>query len=300
MSDNDLGAFLRARREAVTPAEVGLPGGARRRTPGLRRSELATLANVSVEYLTRLEQGRDRNPSPHVIITLADALRLSADERLYLHQLVKAAGGAACRGAQPPVRSVRPTVQAMLDRFEPHPAFVINYLTEVLAFTTGYERIVGPIGLLDARSPSLARFVFTDTRARSVYPDWDRVADQQVAVLRIGAYQTAPHVTALTQELTVVAGMPFAERLAGPPVVPARTGVDRLIHPEVGELRLAYESLDLPGADGQQLVVYLPADDATSAALDRLTGRRPGALRMVHDSTPQSSSDDRSARTASA
>jgi transcriptional regulator with XRE-family HTH domain len=270
VSANELGAFLRTRREAVTPGEVGLPGGARRRTPGLRRAELATIAGISVDYLVRLEQGRDRHPSVQVLAALADALRLSTDERVHLRLLAKATGGdggVLCPAAEAPVRSVRPAVRAVLDRLEPTPAFVVNRLGEVLAFTTGYERLARPVGLLDASPPSLVRFVFTDARAPSAYPDWDRVADE--------------HVAELVEELTVTAGAPFAERLEAPAVVPRRSGVERLVHPEAGELRLAYETLELPDGDDQRLVVQLPADDATGAALDRLTGRRPGALRAV-------------------
>ena len=184
MSDNELGAFLRTRREAIAPAEVGLPSGARRRTPGLRRAELATLAGISVEYLARLEQGRDRQPSAQVLAALADALRLSFDERVHLRHAAKATGGdplRLCPAAQPPAYSVRPTVQALLDRLEPAPAILLNRLSDVLAFTTGYERLAGPVGLLDAPRPSLVRFVFTDARARAAYPEWDRIADEQVA-----------------------------------------------------------------------------------------------------------------------
>jgi transcriptional regulator with XRE-family HTH domain len=284
VSANELGAFLRTRREAVTPGEVGLPGGARRRTPGLRRAELATIAGISVDYLVRLEQGRDRHPSVQVLAALADALRLSTDERVHLRLLAKATGGdggVLCPAAEAPVRSVRPAVRAVLDRLEPTPAFVVNRLGEVLAFTTGYERLARPVGLLDASPPSLVRFVFTDARAPSAYPDWDRVADEHVAGLKLESYRADPHVAELVEELTVTAGAPFAERLEAPAVVPRRSGVERLVHPEAGELRLAYETLELPDGDDQRLVVQLPADDATGAALDRLTGRRPGALRAV-------------------
>ncbi|MBC6456693.1 helix-turn-helix domain-containing protein [Actinomadura sp. HBU206391] len=285
MTDNELGLFLRGRREAVTPADVGLPSGTRRRTPGLRRAELATLAGVSVEYLARLEQGRDRHPSVQVLGALADALRLSADERLYLRRLSKGTGGnLLCPGAAPPARSVRPTVRALLDRLEPAPAILLNRLSDVLAFTTGYERLAGPSGLLDADPPNLIRFVFTDPRARARYPDWDRVADEQVASLRSEAYRADPHVAELADELTVTAGAPFTDRLQAAPLsVPRRTGVERLLHPDVGELRLAYETLGvgLPDADERRLIVYLPADEATSAALDHLNGRQPGALRAV-------------------
>ncbi|WP_203907811.1 helix-turn-helix domain-containing protein [Rhizocola hellebori] len=279
----DLGAFLRGRREAVTPAQVGLPTSARRRTPGLRRAELAILAGVSVEYLTRLEQGRDRHPSMQVLAALADALGLSAQERLHLRGLAKVAGGGGgliCAGLEPPAREVRPTVQALLLRLEPAPAYVANRLTDVLAYTSGFERLAGPVGLLDADPPNLARYTFADTRARNAYPQWDLVADERAATLATAIGPDDPHRTELVDELTVVAGASFAARLAAA-TVPNRTGTERFTHPQVGELRLAYETLDLPDADGQSLVVYLPADDATSTALDQLNGRRPGALRPV-------------------
>src|SRR5215470_5991856 len=117
MGETELGAFLRARREAVPPAAVGLPHGTRRRTPGLRRAELATISGISVDYLTRLEQGRDRNPSPQVLGALADALRLSMAERIHLRNLAKAASGAdtLCPGRLPPERDVRPTMRALLE-----------------------------------------------------------------------------------------------------------------------------------------------------------------------------------------
>ncbi|HEV2778342.1 MAG TPA: helix-turn-helix transcriptional regulator [Actinophytocola sp.] len=278
MSDNELGAYLRDRREAVTPADLGLPVGARRRTPGLRRSELATLAGISVEYLTRLEQGRDRHPSAQVLGALADALRLSADERMHLRLLAKAGTGHICP-ASAPARSVRPTVLAMLERLEPTPAIVLNRLADVLAHTTGYALLAGPVGVLDGERPNLARFLFTDARARTAFPDWERVATDEAANLRIESYRDDPAVAELTELLTVIAGAAFTERLAAATGLPRRSGVERWQHPEAGPLRLAYETLDL--ADEQRMIVYLPADDATSTALATLTGRRPGALRAV-------------------
>jgi transcriptional regulator with XRE-family HTH domain len=278
MSGSDLGAFLRARREAVTPDQVGLPTGPRRRTPGLRRAELATISGISAEYLTRLEQGRDRHPSPQVLAALADALRLPLDDRVQLRNLAKAASGAdvLCPGGAPEER-VRPTIRALLDRLHPAPAVVLNRLGDTLACTPGYERLAGPIGLLDGEPPNQARFVFTDERARTAYPDWDRVADERVAALRAESSPDDPHMNHLIEELTVMAGAPFTERLHAAPVTPRRTGLERLVHPEAGELRLAYETLD---AQTQTVVVYLPADDATSAALDNLT-RAPGAVHTI-------------------
>ncbi|WP_179816114.1 helix-turn-helix domain-containing protein [Allostreptomyces psammosilenae] len=273
--------FLRTRREAVSPAEVGLPTGSRRRTPGLRRAELATLAGVSVEYLTRLEQGRDRRPSARVLSTLADVLRLTIGERVHLYRLTKAAEGFSCTGGTPfPLRSVRATVRALLAGLEPAPAVLLNRLGEVLAHTSGYQRLAGPLGLLDGEPPNLARFVFTDDRARAAYPDWEHVADEQVAALKQGPFRADPHIAALVDELTVTAGASFAQRVATVPGVPRNSGTTRVVHPGAGELRLAYETLDLT-ADDQRILVHLPADEATAAALDRLAAPGPRALRAV-------------------
>jgi transcriptional regulator with XRE-family HTH domain len=282
VSDNELGLFLRTRREAVTPADVGLPAGPRRRTPGRRRSELATLAGVSVEYVTRLEQGRDRRPSPPVLSALADALRLSAGERVHLHRLTKSAdAGFNCMGGAVPARDVRPTVRALLERLEPAPAVLVNRLSELLAWTEGYERLVGPLGMLDGTPPNAARFVLTDDRARAAYPDWESVADEQVASLKQGPFRADPYMAALADELTVTVGTVFTDRVERLPGLPRASGVTRVVHPEVGELRLAYETLELPADDDQRLLVHVPADAASATALDALTGRRPGALRAV-------------------
>jgi transcriptional regulator with XRE-family HTH domain len=282
VSDNELGLFLRTRREAVTPAEVGLPAGPRRRAAGLRRSEVAALAGVSVEYVTRLEQGRDRRPSPQVLSALADALRLSASERVHLYSLTKAADHTFnCRGDTSPARTVRSTVRAMLDRLDPTPAVLVNRLGDILAHTTGYERLAGPIGLLDGAPPNLARFVFTDSRARDAYPDWEHVADEQVAALKHGPFRADPHMAALADELTVTAGDSFTRRVDTLPGLPKSNGITRLAHPEVGILRLAYEVLELAADDDQRLIAYLPADPATSAALDRLNSHPSRPLRLV-------------------
>ncbi|MFJ1600569.1 helix-turn-helix domain-containing protein [Streptomyces sp. NPDC088261] len=284
MSHNELGLFLRARREAVTPAQVGLPGGSRRRTPGLRRSELAMLAGISVEYLARLEQGRGRHPSAQVLGALAEALRLTADERFALMRAEKITTGdlGLCPGAgTPPARTVRPTVRALLDRLEPTPAVLVNRLTEVLAYTEGYERLAAPLGLLDAPAPNLARYVFTDGRARTVLVDWEREADVLVSRLKTDSVPEDRFLASFVEELSAAAGAPFTDRWARAALTPESPLSQRVAHPAAGALSLATETLDLPGLDGLHLVVHLPADDATSAALDNLTGRRPGALHAV-------------------
>jgi transcriptional regulator with XRE-family HTH domain len=282
VSDNELGLFLRTRRDALTPADVGLPIGPRRRASGLRRSEIAALAGVSVEYVTRLEQGRDRRPSPQVLSALAEALRLSPGERAHLHRLTKAADpGYNCLGRTTPGRVVREPVRAILHRLEPTPAALLNRLGDILAHTDGFERLMRPLGLLDGSPPNLARFVLTDRRAREAYPDWDQVADQQVARLKDGPFRADPHIAALADELTLTAGDAFSRRVEAVPGFPQSSGLVRVVHPALGPLRLSYETLDLPADDDQRLVVHLPADPVTAAALARLDSAPPRPLRLV-------------------
>jgi transcriptional regulator with XRE-family HTH domain len=269
MADNALGRFLRARREATTPAAVGLPAGDRRRTPGLRRGEVAERAGISVEYLTRLERGSDRYPSGQVLGALADALGLSVDERVHLYRLIKASSAGACQqSTQVPV--LRPTVLALLDRLEPAPAMIVDAAGDVLACTAGFRALATPTGLLDEDRPNLARFAFADPRARTVFPDWPAVADERAAAVRVAADLGDLAAGALAVELSITAGAEFGDRFAAAAALPAPTGVERWAPPEAGELRLAYETLALPGLEEHQLIVYLPADDLTEAALTRM------------------------------
>ncbi len=276
MIDGELGAFLRARREAVPPERVGLPAGPRRRTPGLRRAELATLAGVSVEYLVRLEQGRDRNPSGAVLAALADALRLDDADREHLRELVAAsAAGELCRRpASTP--AVRPSLRALLGTLDPAPAVIVDALGTLLAWNPGYGRLAGPIGLLDGTPPNLVRYVLADPRARAAFPDWADVADEQVATLH-GLRDGDPATDVLAAELATAAGAEFTARWERRPLRRARATVTALDHPAVGVLRLTVEPLAVSDADRQQLLVHLPADEATATGLDRLAGRTPGA-----------------------
>ncbi|WP_307852036.1 transcriptional regulator [Streptomyces sp. b94] len=238
---------------------------------------------VSVEYPTRLEQGRDRNPSVQVLGGLADALNLPLRDRMLLRRLTNEADGAdplLCAAAPPLSRGARPAVRAVLDRLEPTPAAVLNWIGDVLAHTDGYARLTGPLGLLDDERPNLLRYLFTDERARAACPDWDRVADDLVAQLWHEAPLRDPYVAELADELMVTAGAAFADRFADLAVAPRRVGTQHVEHPEAGPLRLSYETLAFQ-EEGQRIVVHLPADDATAAAPDRLDGRRPGALRAV-------------------
>ncbi|WAL65441.1 helix-turn-helix transcriptional regulator [Amycolatopsis cynarae] len=272
-----LGDFLRTKRDSIQPESLGLPERDRRRSPGLRRVDLASRAGISVEYLTRIEQGRDRNPSVAVLVALADALSLDPAERNHLRYLAKITGGecSAHTRPAPPLRQVRPSVLRTLRLLEPGIAVVTNRLGDVLARTSGFELVTGGTGLLDAENPNLTRYVFTDPRARTFFADWDEVADEQAFDLWLGP--SIENSEWLTAELAPIAGPDFTRRLSRH-VVPQR-GVLRLNHPAGHELHLLRETLEL-SADAQQLVVFLAADDRTEQAIDEL--RRPHArLRSI-------------------
>ena len=280
MDVEELGPFLRRRREAVSPADVGLPPGGRRRTPGLRRAEVATLAGISVDYLVRLEQGRDRRPSADVLAALANVLQLDEDDRHYLRLFAAlSTGRALCPNTPVPAAVVRPNVERVLDRLEPDPALVLNRLADVLAWNRAFERVGRPMGVLDGERPNVARFTFTDPRARSVFPDWDAVADDQVANLRDETWRDDPYAGDLLDQLAAT-GEAFSARWQADAVGRRSTGLQRWVHPDVGELRLTFETMRLAD-EGQRLVVLLPADDASAGALDHLAGRVPGGLRAV-------------------
>ncbi|MEU5275002.1 helix-turn-helix transcriptional regulator [Streptomyces asoensis] len=273
-----LGDFVRARRDSIQPRSLGLPDRGRRRSPGLRRLDLAARAGISVEYLTRIEQGRDRRPSAAVVNALADALALDTSEREHLRYLAKITGGACPSHARPApvVRHVRDAVLETLRLIEPGIAMVTNRLGDVLAHTDAFRSVAGAAGLLDADAPNLTRYVFTDARARTFFADWDDVADEQAFDLWLGP--TVENSEWLTARLAAEAGPDFTGRL-NRHVVPRR-GVLRLNHPEGGELRLRRETLELP-TDAQQIVVLLPADEETVRSVDGIRRRGHGRLRAI-------------------
>jgi len=281
----ELAAFLRARREHTAPRDVGLPDSGRRRTPGLRREEVATLAGVSVDYLVRLEQGRDLHPSADVLLALADAMRLTEEERRHLFFLgVKSGNEALCPAQVALALDVAPTVAALLDALDPTPAFVVGPVADVLAWNTSWAAVAGALGLLDAAPgtpPNLARYVFRHPAARSVFPEWRSAADEQAGRLRRAFTHWAhdEHVQDLVTELR--GGPEFETRWNAHPIGEKRRGTKRLHHPEVGDLHVAFEVLELPDDAEQQLVTWLPADDETAARLAALTGAP--RLRLVHE-----------------
>lgn len=280
MSGNQLGPYLRSRREALSPTAVGLPAGGRRRTPGLRRAELATLAGVSVEYLTRLEQGRDRHPSAQILGSLADALLLGRHERVQLRLAAKGEMDGGCCVAEEPTRTVRSGIRALLHQLDHTPALVMNSISEVLARTSVFERLASPVGLLEEQPPNLVRFVLSDPRAREVFPDWSHVADRAVGQLKAWALLGDPHVLAFADELNVLAGNEFSARFAAATAWSAESAAERWFHPRVGMLRLEPQVMDVADVDDQRLIVYLAADGETSTALATLA-QPPGGLHAV-------------------
>jgi transcriptional regulator with XRE-family HTH domain len=281
----ELAVFLRARREGLRPGDVGLPDSGRRRTPGLRREELATLAGVSIDYLIRLEQGRDLHPSPSVVAALAKALLLREDETLHLLKLA-AIGHTRelCPTATPLGTQVPPSVRKLLDSLNQTPAFVVGPISDVLAWNPAWEQLATPLGLLDGSVPNVARYVFTHPDARAVHLDWSAAADEQVSTLRAAELRWGadPIFGALLEELRSIPE--FASRWSAHTVEERRRGVKTLRHPGVGEMRIAYEVLLLPD-DEQWLTIWLPADDAAAASFQAaLTGTfpvSPAKLRVV-------------------
>jgi len=265
-----LGAFLRARREALHPADVGLVDHGRRRTPGLRREEVAALAGVSIDYLIRLEQGRDVNPSVSVLVALASALRLGDEERTHLAKLAAIAHSRdLCPEATPLADAVSPGVRHLLDDLVSTPAFVVGPIGDVVAWNEAWARVVVAFGMLDVVPANLARYVFTDPRARQVYADWDTAADEQVARLRAAEprWGAEPAFVVLRDEL--LEADEFPSRWSTHPVAEKRRGEKQLVHPDVGELRVAYEVL-LLADDEQQLVTWRAADEGSNVRLATL------------------------------
>ena len=206
-------------------------------------------------------------------------MSLDAAEREHLRYLAKITSGACAAHQQPvpPPRDVRPAVLETLRLLEPGVALVTNRLGDVLAHTTGFELLARGAGLLETEQPNLTRYLFTNPRARSFFADWDQIADEQAFHLWLGP--SAENFEWFKAELAPIAGPEFTRRLGHhipPPRVPLR-----LNHPIAGELHWQRETLELPSTDAQQIVVFLPADEPTSRAIEQLRGQTYGTLRAV-------------------
>jgi transcriptional regulator with XRE-family HTH domain len=249
--DNRIGQFLRARRERVRPEDVGLPDFGRRRVPGLRREELATLAGVSADYYVRLEQGRERHPSEQVIDALARALQLDDDATAHLHDLARPAPRRR-RSARRTER-VRPELLRLMEAWAHTPAMVTGRHLDVLAANPLATALHGGF----AAGNNLVRSLFLDPAARERYPDWDAVAKDTVAALRasVGPDLDDAHLTDLVGELSLKSER-FRTLWARHDVREKTHGTKRFVHPQVGELALHYETFAVAGSSGQVLSVY--------------------------------------------
>ena len=266
MSDNALGEFLRARRARLGPEELGLASYGRRRVPGLRREEVAVLAGVNGDYYARLEQGRERNPSPQVLGALSEALRLDAEARDHLFRLA----GAAPDGRGPATdRRVSPELVTLLDGYAHTPALVLDATLDVLAANALARALFSPFRRLD----NLALTAFLDPAARSFYRRWPEVAEATVASLRHGTGPDPDHPRLREVVDTLLAASAEFAALWRSHVVSVKSqGPKELDHPEVGVLSLTYQTFDVRAAPGQQLVVYQAPPDSPSAQALALLG----------------------------
>jgi transcriptional regulator with XRE-family HTH domain len=259
---NTLGAYLRARRELVTPQQAGIPDVGVRRVPGLRREEVAMLAGISADYYLRLERGRDRHPSVQVLESIARVLQLDDDHLAYLLSLV--AEAPRQRRRRPRRETVPDGALKLLDSLA-QPAFVEDRYFDVLASNA----------LARALSPRLAaggnqlRDMFLDPAEQALYPQWADYTECFVANLRqaVGTDIDDPRFIDLVGELSL--GSPLFRQLwARHEVRGQRGGLIRLDHPQVGEITLNRERLEIGGTEGLMLVVLHP--DAGSTDADKL------------------------------
>jgi len=273
---NDLADYLRSRRAAVTPDQVNLASSGHRRVPGLRREEVALLAGVSVDYYTRLEQGRETRPSAQVLDALASALRLQHDGRLHLFRLA----GAAPRTRLTTAAYVDPRLQQLLDAWSGQAALILNRAYDVLASNELAAALFGwqpgqPGG-------NLLELVFLRAEGRALYRDWDEVARNAVAGFRLG-YGTDPsdpRVQAVLARLLAESSS-FKELWSKNDARSKQALTKRLTHPDVGPITLESQTFEIRSAPGQELVVYHAEPGSSSADALGLIGTLAATRRTV-------------------
>jgi transcriptional regulator with XRE-family HTH domain len=252
--------FLTTRRAKISPGQAGLPAAGQRRVPGLRRSEVAALAGMSVEYYAKLERGALAGVSAGVLDAIARALRLDDAERAHLLRLAHEADGsnALLRPRRRPKQwSVRPSLQWSLDTITTAPAIVVNNRQDLLAANHLGRAMYSDVYTDPVRPPNFARFTFLDSAARRFYPDWDLAADMCVANLRTAAGKD-PHdkgLQDLVGELSTRSD-DFRRRWGAHNVRTHGTGVKHFHHHVVGGLTLAYESMDLRAEPDLTMTLY--------------------------------------------
>jgi transcriptional regulator with XRE-family HTH domain len=254
--------FLISRRAKITPEQAGLPAGTNRRVPGLRRTEVAVLAGVSIEYYSKLERGALAGVSASVLDAIARALQLDDAERAHLFDLARAADGSSAL-ARPRRRSSKqwtphPSLQWTLDAVTEGPAFVRNGRMDLLAANRLARAFYAQVYADPTRPPNLARFTFLDDNAHDFYPDWDSAADICVAILRTEAGRDPrdKDLHDLVGELST-RSTGFRTRWGAHNVRHHGTGVKHFHHHIVGDLTLAYEGLEMAAEPGLTLTIYI-------------------------------------------
>ncbi|KQQ03731.1 MULTISPECIES: helix-turn-helix transcriptional regulator [unclassified Rathayibacter] len=252
--------FLASRRGRLTPAEAGIePSGGSRRVPGLRRDEVARLAGMSVDYYTRIERGNLAGVSDSVLDAIARALGLDRAEHDHLCDLARTADEAGVRSRSRPsvAPTIRPELQYLLDAITGAPAFVSNIRMDLVAANALGYALYSEMYRGAARPANHSRFIFLDPRAHSFYPDWERAADVNVAILRRDAGRN-PHdrrLAELVGELSMRSD-DFRTRWAEHNVRRHYTGLKQFDHPAVGLLELTFQATELQDDPGHSMTVY--------------------------------------------
>nr|WSS71382.1 helix-turn-helix transcriptional regulator [Streptomyces sp. NBC_01175] len=267
----ELAAFLRTRRERLDPRDFGLPTRRQaRRTPGLRREEVAELAGVSIDYVVRLEQGRGLRPSASVVEALARALRLVPDERAYLFNLA----GRRPPEAGRPATAAAPPLAGLVADLSPLPAMLMNHRYDILAWNSEMARLLLDFDTLPPVQRNSMWLCLVHPKTRAFYADRERVVREGIAHLR-AAWAAHPEDQALIDLIAEFTGRDeeFARLWAEGDVKANSRGEKLMRHPEAGDISLLFEVL-MPLQDPDQLlVIYRPADDDSRSALDRLFAR---------------------------
>ncbi|GLY18886.1 transcriptional regulator [Kineosporia sp. NBRC 101677] len=265
--------FLSTRRARLTPDQAGLPAyGGNRRVKGLRREEVAMLAGVSVDYYVRMERGDLAGASESVLDSLANALQLDEAEREHLLALARAAGPAGTRRRRPTPTAVRAPIQQVLDAVTQAPAWVRNGRHDIVAMNLLARALYSPVltspeaGVRGRRAANTTRFVYLDPGARDFFVDYDRIAQDAAAMLRLEAGHN-PHdedLIALVGELSTRSEL-FRQQWAAHNVKYHRSGRKRLKHPVVGQLDLDFEAMEMPSEPGLRLNIYTAAAGTPTA-----------------------------------
>ncbi|XVQ14146.1 helix-turn-helix domain-containing protein [Spirillospora sp. CA-255316] len=287
----DLGAFLKARRAQLTTHEVGLPEtDGHRKVAGLRREEVARLASISVDYYTRLEQGRVR-ASAAVLATLARALRLDEDQQTYLYEIAGKTDARPRRRRT--VQKVRPAVRRLLDQLSAAPAIVLGKRLHILSWNHAAAALYTDFARIPAVERNYVRLLFTHPVIRGMHLEWEHDARDAVAALRMEAAKDPddPDLAQLVGELSVQ-DPHFRSWWAEHRVNSAGYGTKHYRHPAVGDLTLDCDTWDSPDDSGQRLMVLTaqpgtPSDDALRILLS-WTPQHPPATRLTPSKAPKS------------